>query len=87
MPPWKLTIGLLPGMSIPAIEKGVLYMADTSFWGKTSPVVVYDASILLAQLHEYLNIDHDSEAYKLLHELFMSTGDCPVYELLEREYP
>lgn len=62
-------------------------MADTSFWGKTSPVVVYDASILLAQIHEYWNIDHDSEAYKLLHELFMSTGDCPVYELLEREYP
>lgn len=74
-------------MLILATEKGVGGMSESSFWGNTSPVVVYDASILLAQIHECWNIDHDSEAYKLLHKLFMSTADCPVYEVLEREYP
>lgn len=61
-------------------------MADQHFWGNTSPVVVYDASVLLAQLHEYWSIDHESVAYKLLHELFMSTDGNPVYEVLEREF-
>lgn len=62
-------------------------MSSDAFWGTTSPTVVYDASVLLGQIHEYFGIDRDSEAFEVLHELFMSTGDCPVHELLEREYP
>ena len=62
-------------------------MSPVCFWGNTSPIVVYDASVLLAQIHEYFGIDRDSEAFKLLHVLFMSTGECPVHEYLEREFP
>ena len=61
-------------------------MSSEGFWGKTSPTVVYDASILIALIHDYFGIDRDSQAFAVLHELFMSTGDCPVHELLEREY-
>lgn len=61
-------------------------MTTKGFWGNTSPTVVYDASVLLAMIHECFGIDRDSEAFNVLHELFMSTGDCPVHELLEREF-
>ena len=62
-------------------------MSSDGFWGTTSPAVVYDASVLLALIHEYFGVDRDSEAFKLLHELFMSTGDCPVHAVLESAFP
>ncbi len=56
------------------------------FWGDTDPVVVYDAAVLLGSLYHYTCIDQNSRAYELLKELWLSTGDCPVFQVLDREF-
>lgn len=61
-------------------------MAQNGFWGNTNPLTIYDASVLLAQIHEYFAIDPESEAYSLLHRLFLETEGSPVFALLEKEF-
>lgn len=41
------------------------------FWGNTPDCCVYDITVLLSYPHEYMNVDRNSKAWALLHELFM----------------
>lgn len=52
----------------------VIVMEETKeFWGTTPVCNIYDVGVLLTFPHEYMNIDRESEAWKLLHQLFMHT--------------
>lgn len=48
-------------------------MAHNDFWGNTPASCIYDLFVLLQMPHDYMAIDQDSEAYALLHKLFMNT--------------
>ena len=55
-------------------------MPNNDFWGNTPASCIYDLSVLLQLPHDYMAIDPDSEAYVLLHRLYMNTdGYDPFY--------
>lgn len=51
-------------------------MVDKDFFGDTSLLCIYDAAILLSMVDDYIGLDHNSEAFKTLHELVGRFWEC-----------